>query len=322
MVPLSADQQLTLQRVIAPLAPFAHEPGADSFKDWVHRMVGEVTAWRRTPHVRDGVDILVQRMERDATFRAECFDLSRDTMGYCQDRAVAGYNQMQAALLGSRAAAGELSTAQLHDASIRLFNRHALEAFAWAHANRVRQSEENLPIALYLETHLRKRLALPPSADMGLAEYAGDRGKINCMVRRRAVAHVRALHSKAGIQGLPAFLAGQGSVEFTAWMDHLRSKFPADFEKLNQEVGDHLEARTRELGGTMEAREQAGVECKELWAQLSIGMVARLTPKALREASREPNAGADTGRNGLAKGPAAGLRNALLNFQSRRHRGA
>lgn len=262
-------------------------------------------------------------MAQDAGFRAECFDLARDTVGDCEDRPLAGYNHMQAALLASQAAAGELSTAELHDASIRLFNRHALEAFASEYAYRVGWGKESIEFALHMETHLRDRLALPPSADMAIVLAAiddDDTEGITDAVLQRAVAHVKALHPKAGSHCLPAFLAGQGGVEFNAWMEHLRSKFPQNFEKLNRQVGDRLEARTRKLGGTAEAREQAGVECKELYARLSTRMVARLTRQALREARGDLDAGAGPGRRGLAQRLAAGLRKVLPGFLPRRHR--
>lgn len=273
------------------LAAFAHEPDADCFNEWVMRMVSKVPAWN-TPHVRAGTHMLVQRMAQDAGLRAECFGIAREYQGFCVDRPLAGYHRMQAELLASRAAAGELSTAGLHDASVRLFNRHALEAFASEHARRQGRSHESVEAALYLEIQLRDRLALPPVATvMHGAPFAVESIKIDAAVLNRAVAHVRALHRNTAEHGLPAFLAGLGAAEFNPWVEHLRGKFPQDFEDLNQRVGDRLEARTRKLGGTAAAREQAGVECKAQWTRETVGLVARLSRTALAEVGVEVDAG-------------------------------
>jgi hypothetical protein len=218
-----------------------------------------------------------------------------EAQGDCEDRALDGYHRMQAALLASRAAAGELSPAELHDASIRLFNRHALEAFASEHAFNNWASEENVEVALYLETKLRDRLALPPNADMIYGAYAEEAAKIKAAVLDRAVAHVQALHREAGSHGLPAFLAGQGGVTFNAWVEHLRKTFPDKFEDLHKEVSVRQEARARELGDTAVAHEQAGVECKELWTRKTIDLVARLTSEALPEAGAAIDAAAGAG---------------------------
>ena len=69
---------------------------------------------------------------------------------------------MQAALLASRAAAGELSPPRLHDASIHLFNRHALEVFASKYADKKGVSHESIEVALYLETKLRDAPCVAP----------------------------------------------------------------------------------------------------------------------------------------------------------------
>ena len=303
-------RQGDIRAVLDPLASFAGEPGADSFGTWVGRMVREVSAWH-IPHVPASMHALVVRMGRDTDFRAECFGIARDALGHCGDRVLAGYNHMQAALLASRAVAGELSTPGLYAASIRLFNRHALEAFAVEHAYGARQGDEGLEVALYLEAYLGYRLALPPSAPMNDAESARIRASLGDAVLAQAVAHVQALHREAGSHGLQAFLAGLGDVEFNAWAEHLRRKFPRHFDKLNRKVSRRLEARASELGGTAAAREQAGVECKEHWARLSIGMVARLTGRIL------PGIGTDVRaleRAGTRRGRLVGRLEAL--FQS------
>ena len=86
-----------------------------------------------------------------------------------------------------------MSTAGLHDASIRLFNRHALDAFASEHAYRQGEGAESIEVALYLETKLRDRLALPPNADMHYDGYAVQAAGVDAAVLERAVVHVQAL---------------------------------------------------------------------------------------------------------------------------------
>lgn len=259
-----------------PWVGFAEGDGAASFAVWLHRM--HAIAGGDSAEVVSGMNALLNRMQDDPKFRQRCFVLAADALGDCEDRVAVGYGHMQAALLSSRAEAGELSPEQLKEASLQLFNRGALREFATAHAARVNIPKEELEVALALETRLRGRLPLPDGvAGMTYQNFAQSQGRVSDRLVDQALAHVHARQQEAGAGGLRHFLAGQDGAEFTAWVDHLRSRHPGDFEALNNEVQAKHQEVADEFGGTPEAHLQAGIESKRLYTQGLTDLVWRLT---------------------------------------------
>ncbi|HET7865132.1 MAG TPA: NEL-type E3 ubiquitin ligase domain-containing protein [Burkholderiaceae bacterium] len=268
-----------------PWDGFGDEDGAPSFAVWLHRM--HATAGGDSAEVALGMNALLNRMQDQPKFRGQCFALAVDALSACEDRVAVGFGLMQAALMSSRAAAGELSPTQLKEASLQLFNRNALREFAVAHAERAGIPGEELEVALALETRLRGRLALPGGVPgMTYANFAWSQGQVTDGLVDQALAHVQARQQAPGAGGLRHFLAGQDEAGFTPWIDHLRSRHAADFEALNDKVqARHLQLAER-FGGSPEAHLQAGIESKTLYRQELADLVWRLTQGSVPEGER------------------------------------
>jgi hypothetical protein len=253
--------------------------GAPSFAVWLHRM--HATAGGNSAEVAFGMEALLRRMQDQPEFRRQCFALAVNALNFCEDRVAVGYDQMQVALLTSRATAGELSPAQLRVASLQVFNRNVLREFAVAHAERVRVQSEELEVALALETRLRGRLALPEGVPgMTNADFAQSGGRVTDRLVEQALAHVHARQREPGPGGFRHFLAGQDSTEFTAWVDHLRSRYGDEFDALNDKVQAKHQEVAEAFGGTPEADLQAGIESKMLYSQALTELVWRLTQRS------------------------------------------
>lgn len=284
---------------LAAWADFAAEDNAPGFAAWLHRLPD--SAGGDSPEVASGVSELLLRMQNQPEFRRQCFALAADAMGACEDRVAMGFGHMQAALLASRAAAGELSPAQLMDASLRLFNRKALREFAVAHARQAQIAGEELELVLALEIRLRDRLALPQGArEMLNEDFVQSRCEVTDAVLDAALAHVHDRQRDPGAGGLKEFLAGQGRSEFTAWADHLLRKHPDAFTAAQTKAQALHEKVVESLGDAPEADVQAGIESKALYRQEFAEVVWRLTQASL------PSAATAGGQAGGAQPDGAG----------------
>jgi hypothetical protein len=259
-----------------PWVGFAEGDGAPSFATWLHRM--HATAGGDSAEVAHGMNALLRRMQDQPEFRQQCFTLAVDALNACEDRVAVGYGHMQAAWLTSRAAAGELSPAQLMEASLQVFNRNVVREFAVAHAKRVQIPGEELEVALALETRLRGRLALPEGVPgMVYANFARSQGRVTDWLVDQALAHVHERQQEPGAGGLGHFLAGLDGAGFTAWVNHLRSRHAGDFEALNHKTQAKHQEVVDALGDAPEADLQAGIESKMLYNQQLTELVWRLT---------------------------------------------
>jgi Leucine-rich repeat (LRR) protein len=285
-----------------PWEAWAAQDGAAAFAEWLQRMQRTYTfrTLRDGPAGPEGTEILrvppevaadmaqvLPRMAALEPFRDECFGLALETLGHCADRRLLGFGDMQAALLKSRALAGETPATELLAASEALFNRKALTEVAREHAARHRVEQEEVEVVLALETGLRGQLALPPGvAKMINRSFARQAGKVDAQALDTALAAVQRLRADEGPEGWDAFLAGQWppSSPFKAWRQYLQGRHPQRFESLervNEQAQDEMARDVAVLvdKGAPEpsAWEQAGMMAKEKWAAAERQLVRELT---------------------------------------------
>jgi hypothetical protein len=281
--------------------PWAADDGAGAFAEWLLRTQRSYTfrtlrdgpageagteVLRMPPEVASGMEQVLARMAASEPFRRECFEVATETLGHCGDRRLLGFGDMQAALLKSRALAGEIAPAALLDATEALFNREVLTGVACEHARRHGVEQEEVEVILALETGLRGRLALPPgAAKMINRSFAQQAGKVDAQALEAVLAAVQRLRADDGPQGWDAFLAGQGLRPFKAWLQFLQGRHPQQFVDLNSRVSAQLQQQMDQDVATLVAAgapvdsawEQAGVMAKEKWAAQERQLVRELT---------------------------------------------